>query len=248
MSSRNGLTATLLAFCLASAFLPSAARADCNDGGHVCVDAAFYRGFMGYSMLELGFDGSDTTRISHGVDMVIDFPVIGAFVGLKNGITVYDAAYFDFYLGYMTSDKLKYVKTEEGAFSVMGSFGYDVLPGYRTDRFAAFAGLRFDWHVAMVGSSWLEGSHGALLQYAMPFMVRGELQVYKGYRAQATAWSDFKDQPTMGILAGLPIMQRIWVYGGYASMGGSTERSWNDESSQGSTNQFSAGFRFGKWY
>lgn len=244
----NGF-AVFLALIVAVLANPAQVRAqDCNSAGYVCVDAKFYRGFIGYSMLELTFADTDTTRLSHGVDMVIDFPVIGAFVGLKNGFTVYDAAFFDFYLGYMTSDPLKYVKTEEGAFSTMASFGYDIMPGYRTDLFAAFAGLKFDWHVAMVGSSWLQGEGGALIQSAMPFMVRGEWRVWDGMRAQASAWSDFKDDGTMGLMAGIPIRERLWIYGGYAAMGGFTEKSWNDTSAKGSTNQFSAGFRFGKWY
>lgn len=249
MASRIRFSSALLAASLLALAAPASLRAqDCSSAGYVCVDARFYRGFIGYSMLDLKFADTDTTRTAHGVDMVIDFPVVGAFVGLRNGITVYDAAYFDFYLGSMTSDKLTYVRTEEGAFSVMASFGYDFLLGYRTPAFAAFGGMRFDWHVASVGDSWLQGEHGDLIASAMPFMVRGELRVYNDYRAQATAWSDFQSDGTMGLLAGLPIMERIWIYGGYAAMGGYTEKSWNDTSAKGSTDQFSIGLRFGKWY
>jgi hypothetical protein len=249
MTLLKRISSAVSALSLLAILAAAPARAqDCNSSGYVCVDAKFYRGFLGYSMLNLSFADSDTSRVSHGVDMVIDFPVVGAFVGLKDGITVYDAAYFDFYLGYMTSETLKYVKTEEGPFSVMGSFGYDFLLGYRTPAFAAFGGVRFDWHVASIGSSWLQGEGGALVASAIPLMVRGELRVYGGLRAQATAWSDFKSEGTMGVLGGLPLRDRLWIYGGYASLGGHTEKSWNDTNAKGSTDQISIGLRFGKFY
>jgi hypothetical protein len=249
MTGRRYFASTLFLVSILELLTPSSARAqDCDSYGHVCVDARFYRGFLGYSMLNLSFADTDTSRVSHGVDMVIDFPVVAAFVGLKNGFTVYDAAYFDFYLGYMTSEKLAFVKSKEGPFSVMGSFGYDFLLGYRTPLFAAFGGVRFDWHTAFIGSSTLEGEHGALLAGAMPLMVRGELRLFDNLRAHATAWSDFKPDGTMGLLAGFPVGERLWIYGGYASLGGYTEKSWNNTSAKGSTNQFSVGMRFGKWY
>jgi hypothetical protein len=101
----NRFSFSLLAVSLLALSAPASLRVqDCNGAGYVCVDARFYRGFIGYSMLKLNFADTDTTRIAHGVDMVIDFPVVGAF--------------------------------------------------------AAFAGLRFDWHVATVGDSWLQGEHG----------------------------------------------------------------------------------------
>ncbi|MBS1652804.1 MAG: hypothetical protein JSU07_12415 [Bacteroidetes bacterium] len=169
-------------------------------------------------------------RIANGIHLLNEVKIISAFRKKENKLAIHDAFYFDINLGLMSSKQRKMAWSSgietESKFSKCINFGYLLLVGYRTEKWAALGGADLRWSNYAVGGTDMPGISGDLFNFNRPFLLRGEYCLSSetaDYRAIATLWYDNgnKERPTyQGIRLEYPINKsaRFWLFAQYTHL------------------------------
>jgi len=138
----------------------------------------FLRVEAGYTRFTLTPKDS-ASKVGQGIHLSNEVKILSAFLG-EHEVTVHDAFYFDLDLGIMTSPKSIYNgKETESGFAMNANMGYLCLIGYRTQQWAALAGVDFRWRTVGVGGVSMPNLNGDLLYFSRPLVLRGEYNFSK---------------------------------------------------------------------
>ncbi len=190
---------------------------------YVLIDARLLRAAIGYNMFSINKVDTLAARHAQGLDLRIEARLVSGLVKKEEGFVIADAFYLDLTLGMLSSEPLYYYTNPEDRFSTVASFGYSIMAGYSTDRYAALAGKSIDWTAGMVGGSSLPGPD--LFTQTGPWLMRLEFRpaFSNEFRVMLTGWDNFNnDERNRGFRVDVPFLpqRRFWITYSYSSLGG----------------------------
>ncbi len=237
-------------FLIFSAELKSQVYQDAGGNKYILIDKDFIRGDIAVTQMTLKFNGIPM-RVGNGVHTKLAGGIISSFVKKEHAIAFYDEFYCNVSIGKLASAPLYYFASPEFKLTTSFMFGYEILMGYNTPKFAVLGGVRFQWANAFIGSSELTGDK--LLCGTHPFMLRTEYKINGSpYRKFVLmAWSNFNSlKNNSGFNLDIPVSKkkRLWITFQYEYLtypSSSPANYGNNQYTAGVFNQFFAGIKVG---
>jgi hypothetical protein len=170
----------------------------------IFIDAGTMRTQIGYANFNLKLDAAAPNRIAHMLDMQLEVRAFSHATENNLNFFIQDALFFQFGIGYMSSEPLMDGSTES-RMSIYGRFGYSFMPAYQTDKFGVGFGIRPQWTMGMIGDSFY-GEEIANFTAPLQAMFVWPWGNYVDFSLVVTGWSNFSNNKNdSGVRVDIPL-------------------------------------------